>query len=216
MGMGGVLGVEWFSPARWFPLICGRGHEQGRPARVLLPFPSPLTLGRNAEERLLTLGTAEGWEGRLVGLGTALVPALVAPVPGRVYMLNKYLLDDLRDKRGPARGGPISVFSRQMLSLPCPPRPPYLRGGLAGFSASPRFRKNLGSPGGPRESCSAASEPIIWFLNPQAGRSVGAGGSHLGATPPRPNVGHGSPSHVRALACKLTRDRINIPEGSPT
>lgn len=56
------------------------------------PLPTRLALGKNAEERLLTLGAAEGWEGRFVGLGTDLVSTLVAPVPGILYVLNKYLL----------------------------------------------------------------------------------------------------------------------------
>lgn len=41
-GVGGDLGVEHCSPARWFPLICGRGQEQGRlapPSSSSLPHP---------------------------------------------------------------------------------------------------------------------------------------------------------------------------------
>lgn len=48
----------------------------------------------------------------------------------------------ISETRGAQPGvGPSQIFSHQILSLPSPTHPPYLRGGLAGFSASPAFSK---------------------------------------------------------------------------
>lgn len=51
----GVLGVECFSPARWFPLICGRGHEQGRLARPP-PLPIPTCTGEECKRETADAG----------------------------------------------------------------------------------------------------------------------------------------------------------------
>lgn len=53
-GRGG-LGVECFSPARWFPLICGRGHEQGRLARPP-PLPIPTCTGEECKRETADAG----------------------------------------------------------------------------------------------------------------------------------------------------------------
>lgn len=98
----GDLGVECRSPARWFPLICGRGQGGCVPP----PLPIPPYIGEECSgEAVLGSDTAEGWEGRLMGSGTAVLLAVVAPMPGTGYVLNKYLLDDIRDERGPRAWG---------------------------------------------------------------------------------------------------------------
>lgn len=72
----------------------------------LLPFPSPPYIGEECSgEAVVGSGTAEGWEGRLMGSGTAVLLAVVAPMPGTGYVFNKYLLDDIRDERGPRAWG---------------------------------------------------------------------------------------------------------------
>lgn len=192
------------------------------PGWVPPPLPS---LAHTGEEcgREAALGPVQlrTREGRLMGLGTALLLAVVAPMPGTVHVLNEQRLDDIRDKRTPARGvegrlGPSWASSGP--PEPLPPPPPrhdlYTCGGvLAHFSASPRFLMNPGSPGGPRESCSVASEPIIWFSNPQAGRSVGARGSQLCAAPPCPNVVlTGARTHTHTLSYELTRSSNSFSE----
>lgn len=99
MGMvaSGGLGVECRSPARWFPLICGRGQGGSVPP----PLPIPPDTGEECgREAALGSGAAEGWEGRLMGTGTDLLLAVVAPMPGTGYVFNKSLLDDIRDERG--------------------------------------------------------------------------------------------------------------------
>lgn len=68
-------GVERRSPARWFPLICRRGQGGAVPP----PLPTPLTWGGMRRGAALGPGAAEGPEGRLMGSGTALPLAVVAP-----------------------------------------------------------------------------------------------------------------------------------------
>lgn len=92
------------------------------------PLPIPPDIGEEcSREAALGSGAAEGWEGRLLGSGTALLLAVVAPMPGTGYVLNKYLSDDIRDERDPGLGGgrearTISDFfpCHQSLSLSSP------------------------------------------------------------------------------------------------
>lgn len=96
----GGLGLECRSPARWFPLICGRGQEGSVPPPLPIP---PDTREECGGEAALGSGAAEGREGRQMGTGTDLFLAVVAPMPGIGYVFNKSLLDDIREGR--ASGG---------------------------------------------------------------------------------------------------------------
>ena len=126
-GGGGACG----SPARWFPLIWGRGRGSG--GRVLAlprPRPRPPALERNAAP------PQRAREGRPVGPGTALLLAVEGPMPGTGYVLHKYRPDEIRDKRGPGRGAarePRTAWGFLLVPtispFPLPPGNPWTCGG---------------------------------------------------------------------------------------
>ena len=97
-----------------------------------------------------------------MGPGTALLLAAVGPRPGTGYVLHKYLLDEVRDKRGPGHAGGreprtvwVFLLAPKTSPFPASPRQPlYLRGCRAHSAASPpppHFLRNPESPEGPRE-----------------------------------------------------------------
>lgn len=135
-----------------------------------------------------------------MGSGTALLLVVVVPMSATRYVPHEYLSDDISYEKGPGLAGGreartiLDFFPVTRTSpFPASRQPLYLRGCSGPLLSKPRrpgFLTNPGSTGGPRESCSAASEPVIWFSNPQAGRSVGARRRQLCAAPPCPNVVH--------------------------
>lgn len=164
-GNGGGRAGGCGSPARWFPLICGRGR--GRRPGAGLPHPPPYSPtpcppGSRRRRGTRRRGCPRAPAGRLMGPGTALLLAAVGPRPGTGYVLHKYLLDEVRDKRGPGHGGgreprTVWVFLLDPRTSPSPPTPSprhplYLRGCRAHSAASPPhppFLRNPESPGGP-------------------------------------------------------------------